>query len=437
MAETEAEAPPWARRWWCWMDWRVGIVPVPIAIVLVALFAAFLATGKIASDILVAIGLLGVGGFACAEIGKRLPILRRFGAAAILATFLPSSLVYAHALPKPIVEAVTTFTKQSNFLYLFIAAIIVGSILSMDRDVLLKGFVRIFVPLALGSLAGFAVGMAVGWTLGIEPHRLFFLVLVPIMAGGVGEGAIPLSIGYAGHGGDSGVLLAQILPAVMFASLTAILFSGALNALGRRYPYLTGEGKLMREGDDLAARPARLPIIPSPETVAAATMTVVALYLAGALAQATFGFPAPVAMLFLTVIVKLGRLASPDLEAGAAAVYRFFRIAITYPLLFAIGAALTPWQQIVDAFHPAMLVTIVATVAAIMATAYLVAPRLGMHPIDAAIVNACHSGQGGTGDVAILTAANRMALMPFAQIATRIGGAITVSIALLLHAQYG
>ncbi|MCJ2130233.1 2-hydroxycarboxylate transporter family protein, partial [Methylobacterium sp. E-045] len=53
--------------------------------------------------------------------------------------------------------------------------------------------------------------------------------------------------------------------------------------------------------------------------------------------------------------------------------------------------------------------------------------RLGMYPIETAIVNACHSGQGGTGDVAILTAANRMALMPFAQIATRIGGALTVT----------
>jgi len=60
---------------------------------------------------------------------------------------------------------------------------------------------------------------------------------------------------------------------------------------------------------------------------------------------------------------------------------------------------------------------------------------LKMYPIDTAIVTACHSGQGGTGDVAILTAANRMQLMPFAQIATRIGGAITVTVVLIVLTQ--
>jgi Na+/citrate or Na+/malate symporter len=62
---------------------------------------------------------------------------------------------------------------------------------------------------------------------------------------------------------------------------------------------------------------------------------------------------------------------------------------------------------------------------------------LKMYPIDTAIVNACHSGQGGTGDVAILTAANRMQLMPFAQIATRIGGAIVVTLTLIVLAHLG
>jgi Na+/citrate or Na+/malate symporter len=84
------------------------------------------------------------------------------------------------------------------------------------------------------------------------------------------------------------------------------------------------------------------------------------------------------------------------------------------------------------AFHLPNLVTIVSTVATLMATGAVVGRWLNMYPIEAATINACHSGQGGTGDVAILTAANRMQLMPFAQIATRIGGAITVTLVLIL-----
>ena len=87
------------------------------------------------------------------------------------------------------------------------------------------------------------------------------------------------------------------------------------------------------------------------------------------------------------------------------------------------------------AFTVPTLLTIISTVATLMATGAIVGRYLKMYPIESAIINACHSGQGGTGDVAILTAANRMQLMPFAQIATRIGGAITVTLVLIALAR--
>jgi malate:Na+ symporter len=133
--------------------------------------------------------------------------------------------------------------------------------------------------------------------------------------------------------------------------------------------------------------------------------------------------------------LKLSQAASPRLESGAAAVYQFFSTAVTYPLLFAIGVAMTPWDQIVAAFTAPVAATIVATVVAMIGTGFVTAFAVKMYPIDVAIVNACHSGQGGTGDVAILTASNRMRLMPFAQIATRIGGAITVTLTLIALAR--
>ena len=428
----------WPERWWPIVDYKIGIIPLPVFFILFAVIAGFALTGKVPSDILMAIVLLSMGGFTCAELGKRIPIIRNIGAAAIFATFIPSYLAFHQILPASILDSVKDFTKDSNFLYLFISCIIVGSILGMDRGVLIKGFLKIFIPLAAGSVAGGIVGTLVGVLLGLGAYHTFFFVVVPIMAGGVGEGAIPLSIGYSQilHQ-PQGDLFAQVLPPVMLGSLTAILLAGTLNYVGKKYPHLTGEGRLQPGDDDELQREEDADGRADVATVGAAVVTAVTLYLVGALGQREFGFPAPVVMLVIAVALKLTRAVSPSLQIGAFHVYKFFSTAVTYPLLFAIGIALTPWDKLVAAFNLPYVITIVSTVMTIMTTAFFVGGWMKMYPIDTAIVTACHSGQGGTGDVAILTAANRMQLMPFAQIATRIGGAITVTVVLIVLTQIG
>jgi malate:Na+ symporter len=429
----------WPKGWWSIVDFKIGIIPLPVFVVLLAVIAGFAATGTVPSDILMAIVLLSMGGFTCAELGKRIPIIRNMGAAAIFATFIPSFLTFHHLLPASILNSVTQFTKDSNFLYLFIACIIVGSILGMDRGVLIKGFLKIFVPLISGSVVGALIGTLVGVLLGLGVFHTFFFIVVPIMAGGIGEGAIPLSIGYSQilHQAQ-GDLFAQVLPPVMLGSLTAILLAGTLNYVGKKYPHLTGEGRLQPgEHDELELEEEKGDANVDVTTIAAAVVTAVTLYLIGALTQRVFSFPAPVAMLVIAVILKLARAVSPSLQLGAFHVYKFFSTAVTYPLLFAIGVSLTPWDKLVAAFTLPYLITIVSTVVAIITTGFFVGGWLNMYPIDTAIVTACHSGQGGTGDVAILTAGNRMQLMPFAQIATRIGGAATVTLVLIILTQIG
>jgi malate:Na+ symporter len=431
-ADGAAPARFWPQGWWSVVDFKIGIVPLPVFVILIAVIAGFAATGSVPSDILLAIVLLSMGGFACAELGKRIPVIRNVGAAAIFATFIPSYLAFHHLLPQSILTSIADFTKDSNFLYLFISCIIVGSILGMDRGVLIKGFLKIFVPLAAGSVVGGAVGTGVGILLGLGSFRTFFFVVVPIMAGGIGEGAIPLSIGYSQilHQ-PQGDLFAQVLPPVMLGSLTAILLAGTLNFVGKKFPHLTGEGRLQPGEQDELEREEENDAHVDVTTIAAAVVTAVTLYLIGALSQRLFSFPAPVAMLVLAVALKLARAVSPSLQLGAFHVYKFFSTAVTYPLLFAIGVSLTPWDKLVAAFTVPYLITIVATVVSIISTGYVVGGWMKMYPIDTAIVTACHSGQGGTGDVAILTAGNRMQLMPFAQIATRIGGATTVIVVLI------
>jgi len=439
-AQRPARQQLWPHAWWRVMEIRIGIIPLPVYLITLGVIAYFVIWGKLPTEINVAVAVLAVGGFTCAELGKRLPGVRQVGGAAILATFIPSALVYYHLLPSAVVQLVTDFTKSTNFLYLFISAIIVGSILGMDRRVLIRGFVKIFVPLASGSVIAGLVGTAVGTLLGLGArHTLFFLV-VPIMAGGVGEGAIPLSVGYSEilHQ-NQGELFAEVLPVVMLGSLTAILLAGALNMLGKKYPHLTGEGRLQPEGSLPAdeAPDETPPEHPGVADIAAAALFAISLYMLGLLCNKLFGLPAPVAMLFIAVLIKLARAATPTLQAGSFFVFRFFQVAVTYPLLFAIGVALTPWQTLTAAFALPKLLTIVATVLTLVGSGFVVGKWVNLYPIDTAIVNACHSGQGGTGDVAILTAANRMQLMPFAQIATRIGGAITVTLALVLLGRMG
>ncbi|PTS81081.1 malate permease, partial [Aeromonas sp. HMWF036] len=376
-------------------------------------------------------------GFACGEFGKRLPIVGKLGAAAICATFIPSALVYYGLLPDSVVESTIKFYKSTNILYLYICCIIVGSIMSMNRQVLIQGFLRIFFPMLCGEIVGMIVGMGVGLALGLEPFQIFFFIILPIMAGGVGEGAIPLSIGYATllHM-DQGVALGRILPMVMLGSLTAIIIAGCLNQLGKRYPHLTGEGQLIPNSnsrdDKIANLSGAFTGKTDVTTLASGVLLAVLLYMLGMLGHELIGLPAPVGMLFIAVLVKLTHGVSPRILEGSQVVYKFFQTSVTYPVLFAVGVAITPWQELVNAFTLTNLLVIISTVSALVVTGFFVGKKIGMHPIDVAIVSCCQSGQGGTGDVAILTAGNRMSLMPFAQIATRIGGAINVSIALLV-----
>ena len=422
----------WLTRWWRIVDIRIGVIPLPVFFILSGLILALSVTGSVPSDILVNIAVLSVGGFLCAEVGKHLPVLRHFGAAAIFATFVPSYLVFAHLLPEQIRSSITEFTIRSNFLYLFISAIIVGSILGMDRHILIVGFFKILLPLSMSSVIAAIAGTLTGGALGLGIRHAFFFLVIPVMAGGVGEGAIPLSVGYSGIlGQSSGDLLAMILPSVMLGSLMAIIIAGGLNFLGKRYPELTGEGHLQPGEHDLLSQQDEPKGVPDVGTIAAAGVTAVTLFLAGMLVQRLWHWPAPVTMLAITVLLKLLHAVSPSLQQGAFIVYRFFATAVTYPLLFAIGVAMTPWKALVAGFALANVITIFVTVASLIGSGFVIGRMLGMYPIDVAIVTACHGGQGGTGGVAILTAANRMQLMPFAQIATRIGGAIIVSLSLI------
>ncbi|WP_153136903.1 2-hydroxycarboxylate transporter family protein [Paraburkholderia agricolaris] len=410
----------------------IGLVPAPAFI---AIFAALLIdayTKSLPRDLTTVIAVLSVSGFLLAELGSRIPLLRMLGGPVLLAGFVPSYLVYHKLIPEPLLAPIAAFWKNDNPLSLFVLAVVVGSILSMNRQQLIKGFAKIFVPLLFGSIAAMFAALAVGSALGLSVHEIIFFIAVPIMAGGLGEGAIPLSIGYAllMHT-TQGEVLARVIPVIMLANLCAIICCGLLNAYTKKRPHLTGNGRIDASSADEPATSTKIETDTFDiRSLCYAGYTGIALYFVGMVIQRWTDFPGAVAMLLLALALKLTNGVSGTLHTGAHQLHRFFARVTTFPLLFGIGAFWTPWDKLMAAITLANIATIVATVITLIVVGFVCGRRLGMYPVEAAIINACHSGLGGGGDVAILTAANRMTLMPFAQIATRVGGMGTILCAL-------
>lgn len=428
----EESTPLWKKV----LEYKVRILPVLVYLPLLVLTYALMLTGKLPKDMLGAILIMIVFGYLLAEIGARLPIMKNLGGAPIFATFIPSFMVAHQLLPQIATDAVTNFMKTSNFLYLYIAMVIIGSILGMNRIVLIKGFMKMFVPLLCGTLVATGVGIGVGQLMGLSLYETFFYICVPIMAGGVGEGAIPLSIGYAGIlSVAQDVQFARILPVVMLGSLSAIILSGLLSKWAETHAKYNGNGNLVKieEGaEDILKFLDTAKVELDLEKMMMGACTALFFYFCGVLTAKLIGIPAPIIMLFSAVLIKVSGILPKNVEEGAHQIHRFFVVGITYPLLMAVGVAMTPWASLVAVFNLPYLITIFLTVLSLITTGFFVGKWMNMWPVETAIVTACHSGQGGTGDVAILTSAKRMVLMPFAQISTRIGGACMVTFAIFL-----
>lgn len=90
------------------------------------------------------------------------------------------------------------FIGDTNFINLFIIALITGSILSLDRSILLRSFAG-YIPAILGGVAAaMLLGVIGGLIFGVDPGRSVTYYVLPIMGGGNGGGAVPLSQMYEG-----------------------------------------------------------------------------------------------------------------------------------------------------------------------------------------------------------------------------------------------
>jgi malate:Na+ symporter len=416
---------------------RIGPLPLPIyaAVAVVVLLAAV--NKRLPNDLIGGLAVMMLAGFLLGKIGGKIPLFKHIGGAAILCLFVPSIMIGYGVMDPEMLKALTTAMKTANLQYLYIAVLVVGSILGMSHRVLVQGFMRMFIPLLVGTLASVVVGILVGLLFGYDPKYTFFFIVMPIVGGGIGEGVLPLSIGYSEIlGKPQGDLIATLIPAALIGNVVAILSSGCLKLLGEKFPQYSGDGNLVRAGDDLdlVNKLHEAPI--DVGLMGAGLLLTCMFFILGALLAPFTGIPGPIMMIIATAVLKVAKVMPTSMEMGAYQIYKFMTANLNFAILVGLGALFVPWNQMISALTPGYFVVCASIVLAMVVSGFFIGFWMKMYPVESAIVTCCHSGLGGTGDIAILSASNRMELMPFAQISTRIGGAAMVVLATILMRIY-
>lgn len=180
------------------------------------------------------------------KIGKILPIWNTYIGGGLLMVFFGTAILKQfNLIPEKYVEQISNMVQGDvNLLGIFILALIMGSILSLDRKVLLRSFVG-YIPAILGGLAGASVlGVLAGLIFGISPVNMIIKYVLPIMGGGNGAGAVPLSQIYEQISGEPAANYYSFAIIILtIANMFCIVAGALLNRLGQVKPSLTGDGK--------------------------------------------------------------------------------------------------------------------------------------------------------------------------------------------------
>lgn len=409
-------------------------IGLPVYLLITAVVTVAMIAGWLPSGMLGALLIMMVFGGLFNIVGNHFPIIKTYlGGGAIVCIFASATLVYVGFIPEAVVKNVSDFMNTTGFLNFYIAALITGSILGMDRSLLLRASVR-FLPVAICAMtiAILCVGM-VGALVGYGFVDAIMFVAIPMMGGGMGAGVVPLSGMYAeALGGDSSVMISRMIPASTLGNVMAIVGAGLLAKLGDVKPELTGNGKLMK-GHNSDMREADRGGL-SLENLGIGLITAMFFFQLGTIiGKFVPAVHAYAWMIILVAVSKACGIIPEKFEDSARQWSQFVMKNWTSALLVGIGISMIDLGAVVSALSPMYLLLVFIVVGGVAVGAGVGGHFVGFYPVESAITaGLCTTNMGGTGDIAVLSAAKRMELLPFAQIATRICGALVLIVASLL-----
>ena len=372
------------------------------------------------------------------ELGERIPIWNNYIGGGLLLTFFGVSLLnHFGAIPEEAIANINSFiSDDANFLEFFIVCLIVGSVLGLERDILLKSFAG-YLPAILGGLiCASALGILGGLIFKVKPVDTLIKYVLPVMGGGNGAGAVPLSNIYQEVTGDAASNYYSFAIIILtIANIFCIIASALLNTLGQLVPSLTGDKKtLIRKGGNLARDDAKVKAgVPD---MIGGILLALACYSVGRLMSkkilpeiAGAAIHQYAYMIIFVVILAASGLIPANIRAGAKRVQSFMSGGMGIIIMVGMGADFDIMELTKNLSVGNVIMALLIVIGAIIGAGgvgYLV----GFYPIDSAITaGLCMANRGGNGDLACLGAADRMDLIAYAQLSSRLGGGIVLIIA--------
>lgn len=361
-------------------------------------------------------------------IGEKLPIMNSYLGGGSVFTLLGATLLASfHLVPTKVIDAVSDFMGGGfGFLDFYIAALICGSILGMNRNLLVKASTK-FIPVALITMVVgfFSVGL-VGMLLGNGFADSVMYVSLPMMSGGMGAGITPLSQIYADGlaNGNQAAIFSQLAPAVTFGNILAIIGALFIAKAFAKTKY-NGHGTLINATKEELEKPK---ITLEAQQIGVGMLFSFSLLVVGAILSDFFPKIHEYAfMIVIVFILKALNIVPKKLEDSVVMFNNVVMTNLTHAVLAGIGLALIDLSTLASAFTWQFVVLCLTSVVSMGAASWFFGMVLGMYPVETAIgAGMINNSMGGTGNIAVLSASDRMEMIAFAQMANRLCGAIVL-----------
>ncbi|MGE4298996.1 MAG: 2-hydroxycarboxylate transporter family protein [Desulfovibrionaceae bacterium] len=399
------------------------------AFFVVAVAAMFL--NKLPGGMLGGFAITMALGFLFDYAGDKTPILNKYlGGGPLVCIFLSAALVYWGVMPEKTKGVIDGFMKGGGFLEFYIASLITGSILGIESRQLVRAGARYAVPLVLGLVAACVLAGVVSLVFGLGWKYGITYVTYPIMGGGLGAGVLPMSEIFAKAANlKTEQILPLLIPPMALGNVLAIICGGLLDHLGKVRPHLTGNGQLMKDAahHSLAGEKDREL---SFSALGIGLFVACCMMLVGRIAGKFIPGVHFYALAIIAVaLIKIFRVLPAEIEDSCATWFKFVAKYMTAPLLVGVGVTYTNMGLVMDALTFQNVILVSAVVVGAVIGSGFGGQLVGFNFIESALsAGLCMANMGGTGDVAVLSAARRMELMPFAQISSRLGGALILII---------